>query len=507
MTTDRTKNTTRNVIAGFCYRFVHMLMPFIVRSVIIKILGQEYLGLNTLFTSIFTFLNLAEFGFSGALTFKMYGPAKNGDYHALSIYASVIKKVYRIVGLIILSLGLMLLPFLQNFINGAPPSDVDIYILYIIYLINTVIPYFGAGYCTSIFAAFQRIDISNMINTVITFVLNMVQISVLIFTRAYYPYILCLPIFTIINNLVSYHFKKKRYSEIKFTYRVDRTILKDTYSSAGALFGHSLNYVIVSAADNIVISSFLGLSVLAVYGNYYTILSAVLGLIDIVLQSCMPSIGDLLLDDDSGHELSIFRTVSFLSYWISGWCAICLLCLYQPFMRIWMGGDMMLPFSTVILFAVYLYSYKSRAAVIVFKDAAGMWKDDLLKPYTSAAANIILNIVLVRSIGLNGVLLSTIIAFLVISFPWESKVLLDQRFGSYKKDFYVGFIRYTMTILVISIITYALCASIKFGNIRTVLFLRGVTCLVLPNALWMMINHDKPEYRYLKEKISHIVKR
>lgn len=507
MTMDRAKNAIRNVIAGFYFRFVHMLMPFIIRSVIIKVLGEEYLGLNTLFSSIFTFLNLAEFGFASALTFKMYEPVKNQNYHILSVYASAIKRVYKIVGIIILSLGILILPFLPKFINGNCPSDVNIYVLYMIYLANTIIPYLSTGYCTSIFTAFQRMDISNIINANITLALNLIQILILLFTRAYYPYILCLPLFTILNNTVLYYFKNKQYREINTNYKIDKSILRETYSSAGALFGHSLNYVIVSAADNIVISSFLGLSVLAMYGNYYTILSAVLGLIDIVIQSCMPSIGNLLLDHDEEHEFFIFKAISFLSYWISGWCAVCLLCLYQPFMNIWMGSNMLLPFSTVILFAMYLYSYKARATIILFENAAGMWKADFLKPYVSAIANTILNILLVKMVGLNGVLISTIIAFIVISFPWESNVLLNSRYPSYKNHFYREFIIYVVMNLFLSIVTYNSCILITSNNNFFILILRGLICLLLPNILWMIINRNKPEYQYIKKKILNIKKK
>lgn len=507
MAQSRTKNITRNIIVGFLYRFVHILMPFVTRSVIINVLGKEYLGLNTLFTSIFTFLNLAEFGFASALTYKMYEPAQKEDYETLSVYVVVIRRVYKIIGLVILGLGIIILPFLNNFISGECPSDVNIYVLYCIYLVNTVIPYLGSGYCTSIFSAFQRIDISNTINAVLTLGLNIVQVIIVLTTRRYYPYVLCLPVFTCLNNLMLYRTRKKKFANIKVDGKLDNKVLRETYSSAGALFGHSLNYVIVTSADNIVISSFLGLSVLAMYGNYYTIFSAVLGLIDIVIQSCLPSVGNLLLENNYEHEIKVFRSISFLSYWLSGWCAICLLCLYQPFMKIWMGKDLILPFSTVILFAIYMYAYKFRSAILLFKDAAGMWKADFWKPYVSALANIVINILLVKIIGLNGVLISTILVFLFINFPWESSILLKARYKMIKRQYYVNCLWTTALVIVEAVVTYLVCTNIVILNAYIELCVKAGVCVIIPNIMWILCYYRTDEYKYFKTKVMGLIKR
>jgi len=507
MSQDRTKNTIRNMAAGFGARFVHLLMPFISRTVIVDILGKEYLGLNTLFTSIFMFLNLAEFGFSSALTYKMYKPASENNYKLMSVYASAIRKVYKVLGLIMLLLGVMVIPFITNFIKGEYPSGINIYLLYLLFLINMVIPYLGCGYCTSIFASYQRVDLTNKINAGITFVLNISQIIILYLGRDYYLYVLCMPILTVASSIILSKVRKKYYPEIDVNINIDNRLLKETFSTAGALFGHSLNYVVVSAADNIVISSCLGLSILAIYGNYYTILSAVIGLIDIVIQSCLPSIGNLLLENNKEHEIRLFKTLSFISYWLSGWCGICLICLYQTFMEIWMGDDMLLPFSTVVLFAVYLYSFKARAAIILFKDACGMWKADFWKPYISAMANIIINISLVQIIGLNGVLISTIIVFVLINFPWESKILINARFEGFEKQYYIQFVLFAVVNVGLAFITVSGCKMISINNEFIRLIVNGCICIFLPNFLWWILFRNKDEYKYVVNRFVSVVRK
>lgn len=497
----RIRNTTRNIVTGFIYRFIHILLPFILRTVLIQVLGKEYLGLNTLFSSVFMFLNLAEFGFSNALTYRMYKPAKEKKIDELSMLVSIVRKIYILVGLIILLAGLCITPFLPIFIKDDCPPNINIYILYLILLINTVIPYFGFGYCKSVFTAYQRMDIPNAINSIISLCLNFTQIVILYVFKEYYLYIICQPLFTILNSIILVYEKCKFYPAIKSNRPIDKSILSETFSTAGALFGHSLNYVIVSAADNIIISSFLGLGTLALYGNYYTILSAVLGLIDISIQSCLPSIGNMLLEKNKQKTDKVFFAVSFVTHWLSGWTGICLLCLYQSFMKLWMGKEMLLPFSTVILFTLYLYSYKSRAAIIVFKDAAGMWKEDWLKPYVSAMLNLILNVILVKIIGLDGVLISTILVFFCINFPWESIVLLNKFFPTYKKLYYIDFIKKFLVNIIIAIVVLTLCNSLKMKNEWIDFLERGVICCILPNLLYFFIYHNNEKFIYLKQKL------
>ena len=103
---------------------------------------KEYMGLGSLFTSILQVLNLAELGFSSAITFSMYKPIAQGDEETVCALMAYYKKIYRMVGTTIGTAGIVLLPFIRLLIYGTWPEDVNIYLLYVIYLFNTVSSYF-----------------------------------------------------------------------------------------------------------------------------------------------------------------------------------------------------------------------------------------------------------------------------------------------------------------------------------------------------------------------------
>ena len=71
MKIERTKNAARNIFIDGIMRAMNMVIPFIMRTVMLHYLGMEYLGLNGLFKSILSFLNLAELGVGSAMVFSM----------------------------------------------------------------------------------------------------------------------------------------------------------------------------------------------------------------------------------------------------------------------------------------------------------------------------------------------------------------------------------------------------------------------------------------------------
>ena len=60
MKLDVKRNTKRNIVFGVIHKMILMIMPFIVRAVIRNMPGVQYLGLNTLFSSILQVLSVTE---------------------------------------------------------------------------------------------------------------------------------------------------------------------------------------------------------------------------------------------------------------------------------------------------------------------------------------------------------------------------------------------------------------------------------------------------------------
>ena len=123
MQIERTKNTARNMLWGLIEKLLQLVLPFVTRTLILKLIGEQYLGLNSLFTSIISVLNLADLGFGTAITFSMYKPIADNDEHKLCALLGYYKTIYRVIGGIVLGVGIAIMPFLKHLITGQHSTD------------------------------------------------------------------------------------------------------------------------------------------------------------------------------------------------------------------------------------------------------------------------------------------------------------------------------------------------------------------------------------------------
>ena len=70
---------------------------------------------------------------------------------------------------------MFLVPFLNHLISGGYPENINIQILYLIYLFNTVSSYFLYAYKQSLLLAYQRVDVDSNIATIVNIVMYVIQ--------------------------------------------------------------------------------------------------------------------------------------------------------------------------------------------------------------------------------------------------------------------------------------------------------------------------------------------
>lgn len=427
---NKAKQTTKNVVVNVMAKMVMMLLPFAIRSVMIYTLGTLYLGLDSLFSSILNMLSLSELGFSAAIVYAMYKPVAENDDRKVRALLTFYRTVYRIVGCVIVAVGLVLLPNLKMFIaeGTAYPEDINIYVVYLILLVNTGSSYFLFAYKNSILVATMRNDLNAIMDMVRSLVSHGLQIVLLVVFRDYYLYVLVLPIITIANNLCRNHIINKRYPQYMSKEPLDKAARKDIMTRVGALIGNRIGGVVFTSVDSIVISSFLGLGILGCYTNYYTIYAAVYAVFSSAYIAIQSTIGNSLVCKTKEENYVLFRKLFSGNSILTCLSTCCFLFLYQPFMRIWVGEANLLGWEIPVLLALYYYTQSTRRICFLFKEAAGMWREDWLKPYVSVIINLTFNIVMVQIIGLPGVIISSIVALALVEVPWETTVFFKRFF-------------------------------------------------------------------------------
>lgn len=500
----RTKNASRNMFWGILNRVVVLVLPFITRTIILYLLGANYLGVGTLFSSILSFLSLTELGFGTAIVYAMYKPIARGDKSKIRTLLNYYKILYRKIGIVMLAIGTLLVPFIPYLIKGDTPENINIYILYYIYLLNSVVSYFFAGYRSSLLIAHQREDISTKVVTAVNIGVQAFQIVALLLTKNFYIYAFVPIIGTLITNALYYQLTKKIYPDIQPEGNIDFQTKKNIHKKISGLIGTKLNSIVIHSADTIVISTFLGLTMTAQYGNYYLIFNAVCGIIGVLFSAITAGIGNKLVMDSIEENYKLFCRLSYLNAAIVCWGSCCFLCLYEPFMTVWVKKDLCLGTAFVILMVLYFYIYQIQKTILTFKDAAGLWNMDKLRPYVSMIINLVSNIILVNFIGIYGIVISTIIAFF-ISLPWVNKVLFDNLFHMRPIRNLVGIGGYFVLTMIAAVATYFVCMICSDGLIGIIQ--RFMICCIIPNIIFVLATLRSDEFKYWKSFALNMIKK
>ncbi|MEI3161835.1 MAG: polysaccharide biosynthesis protein [Lachnospirales bacterium] len=492
---ERTKNATRNTIFGLILKVYQIFIPFFMRTAMIYCMGVEYLGLNSLFSSILQVLNLAELGVGSAMVYSMYKPIAEDNKKTVCALMNLYKLYYRIIGTVILVVGLIICPFIDMFIKSGVPADINVYVLYLMNLGATVLSYWLFAYKNCLLSAHQRVDITIKITLITNTILYLIQFFILFIVKNYYFYVAVIMLMQAITNIVTAFRVDKMYPNFRAKGKLSIEEIRDINSRVRDLFISKIGTVILNSVDTIVVSTFLGLATLVIYQNYYYIVGSIIGVIGVVFYSCNAGVGNSIVVETEEKNFNDFNKFTFIIIWVSGVCLACLLCLFQPFMEVWVGKKLMLNFMAVICFCAYFYIWEIHAVFYLYKDAAGIWNSDRFRTLITAIVNLIMNLVMVQFWGIYGVILSTVISMVFVGMPWLLHNLFKYVFNiKYLRGYLFKLFKYTINTIAVTFITYLICSFIN-GNLIYILVIRGVISVIFPNLLFYFLYRKNIEFR------------
>ena len=297
-----------------------------------------------------------------------------------------------------------------------------------------------------------------------------------------------------LTNIVVAFYANKLYPEFLLEGNLSDDIKRNINRRIKDMFTSKVGGVIVDSGDTLVISAFLGLASLAIYQNYFYIINSVTGVIFVVNSSIVAGIGNSLITESKEKNYRDFEKFNFILFWIIGFCVCCFSVLMQPFMAIWVGEDLVLPFGMVILFCIYFLCNVFEKSLSVFKDAGGIWHNDRYRPLIYGIANLILNIISVKSIGLYGILLSTIVTCLIISIPWIIKNIFVLIYERKVFPFVLEITEYIFVIVIAGIINYFICSFI-YCSIYISFVLKCIVCVIVPNIVFLVVYRRNPLFK------------
>ncbi len=507
----RTQNSFYNMLTGIGSSLLLMALSFVTRTVFIRTLGTDYLGLEGVFSNILTVLNLANLGFDTAIAYKLYKPIEEGDRRRIQLLMKLYRQVYLVVGCVIAAMGLCLIPFLPRLAKDygrLAELGLNGTVIFLIYLFNTVASYWFFAYKNAFINATQKTYVLTVAGYFIALANSAAQILVLTLTHSFIYYLLVQIGFTVAQNLLNACICDRRhpYLREKVDGHISRGEVKELFKDCSVMLLHRVCGTVVNSSDVIVLSIMAGLQSVGLYSQYLLVKNQINNLLYKLVSAMQASLGSLHTAGNPAWSRLAFRTVNFFTVWLFGVSSIGLALLLDEFITLWAGpgfvvtswtaGGVTVRTPLALLIGIEFYIAGQGMYLMVFREVTGVFRYIRVRPIVTIVLNLALSIWLVPRIGIAGCVVSTIIAhggtFLTVD-PWViwRRVLHTAPWGYYLRN-----LVYKLVTAAAGLACWGLCARIALGGIGGFI-LRGCVCVAVPSVFYAVCFCRTEEFRFL----------
>ena len=496
----REKNSILNIISNLFVIISKIVLAFVVRFIFVKVLNEQYLGVQGLFTNIISMLSLAELGIGTAISFILYKPLAEKDYNKVSVIVTFLRKVYIAIGIVVLISGIIITPFLKYIVTGYTMGNLNI--IFVIYFITLAVEYF-LTYPETLLNADQKHYKISFILIGYTLMTNVLQIIALLLTRNFLIYILADVIMKLIKFIAINIYVKRYYPEVDF-YNKEKLEKKEKNvftKNVKSLFLYKIGDYLINGTDNIIISKIIDISTVGFYSNYLSTITIFRNIINNIISGVTASFGNLIVKEDEKVQENVFSIMNFITYIFCGFVLCCLLFLFNDFIKMFYGENYMLGISEVIIICLNFYIASMLLPLESVKSAAGLYYEDRYATIVQAAINVVISIVLGYKMGLIGILIGTLSSY-ILTTAWERPIII------YKKIFKTSFIEYfkkyliQVVIILFNIFVDWIVINRLFTEISVINFiLKGIVIFIIFMVTNIIIYKNSKEFKYIYETV------
>ena len=502
----RKKRSLFNIVGSLGSYFVSTIFTFITQMFLVKTLGVEYSGVNGLFTNIITMLSIAELGIGTTIIYKLYEPLAKNDIENIKSWMQFYKTCYRIVAILVFVVGTIIIPIVSKIVGTVSITD-DIRLLYFISLLDTVFSY-TMTYKRSLIYADQKNYIINIVHIGYTLFMNITQIISLIVLKNYVLFLIIKVIYRLLENIILNIYADKNYPYIKENYiKLPKNEVVDVFDRVKAMFLQKISYVVNKGIDSIIVTMNLGVINAGYYSNYTIIVNALTAIIFQVVSSLTASVGNLLTEKNKTKSYNVYKKINMFDSFLTG-IGICgFLAIIDDFIEIWIGKEYVLNSYITVSFAIYIYSDSIRRTMTLFKDSAGICKEDKNTYIVMALINLITSIILCQNIGMSGVILGTAVSYIYLIIYSYPKYIFKQLFSEDLKLYYKENFIYFIFILLSSVVSFIIGKNFIINSIILSILIKGILSIIVCCIIFTVIFHKTSEYKYYFQNMIKILRK
>lgn len=477
-------NSIRNIFTGVVSKLFLTILAFAARTVFIRALGVEYNGINSLYSNILSILSFSELGIGNVLTFSLYEAFKRKDYHKINALINYFRRIYYGVSCAILAVGLMLIPIFRYIVNSNLPYG-EILVYYVLYLTNTVVSYLLA-YKQTVIIADQKGYISSICDTMVSFLMYILQIICLLAGHNFAAYLLVQLGCTLGENLLISVVSNRMYPYVNkndaYVSKSEKVLLIKNIKST---FVYKISEKMLNNTDNILISAIVGTVYVGYYSNYYTIIMYIVAIIAIFINGFMASLGNLNAEKNKKLSFQMFNIFMLIFGFVGAVLACCFTNCLQPFVKIWIGEQYVVPFIWVAAIVFNNYIDEIMNPVWIFRETMGLFRQVKYVMPIAAILNFGLSIIWGTRWGVPGILLATVTSKLATQYWYEPMLLYKRKFDQPLSRFYTLVFKNILACVLALLLSFWVCSYL--GNSFPEIILRAmVSGGIAVLCVWLM---------------------
>ncbi len=508
------------MITLYISQMLVIVLNFVTRTVFIRALGEEYLGINGLFTNLLSMLSLAELGIGTAIVFKLYKPIETHNESRIIALMKLYKKIYTIIGWVIVALGLLCIPFLPIIIEDYETIialKLNPALILLMYIFNSASSYWFFAYKQSIVRAHQKSYLLTIWGYGIYILSALVQIIVLKVTGSFILYTVTVIAFNILRNFIyawianrSYPYLKKKTDE-----KIQKSEVKELFKDCGALFLYKVNNAVINATDSIIISIVCGLSSVGVYSNYHLLSRNIKNLMSTAFDSIEASIGSIHATGKLEWKRSIFRATNLVAIVLYGCISIALVVVGDEFITLWIGSGYIANsfsfrgqtyfYSLPLLLGIELFQTGSVVYLGRFRTAFGLFRQLKFRPVLSMIINLVVAAVLTPIIGLPGPIIGTIVANACTILIFDPIVIIRNELHISVREYFMRNFLYYIVTFIAGALAWYICTLIS-GEGLIMFIIRGCTCVAVSGLVYLIAFARSQELKILLSFLPKKVK-
>ena len=376
-------------------QFALLILGFFSQRAMNLYMGAELVGMNGVISNVINILSVTELGISTAIVYHLYGALARKDEAEIASLMNLYRKAYHVFAVLVFAAGMAVLPFIHLFMKNNSYSLSYIRVLYAMWLVRTVLSYL-LTYRKSLLIADQKEYIASITGLILN-VVSYLAIILLVTWEQNYLLALGIP------------FLRQRRKE-KSTSSLTKRIVRDLKS----LFISRISEKMLYCTDNLIISGFIGVGTVGRYANYCMITQAISNILTILANTIQPTVGDYFTEKNRQRNYEILRQLTFGFFCIASVVSVGLFSLITPFVRdIWLGPSYELGWGITVFCIVVLLVRIMGLPLSLVMGVTGLFEKEKNVGASSALLNLIVSLALVKPYGMAGVLLGTLLSYLL----------------------------------------------------------------------------------------------